>query len=84
MSYKYQIKSGNEERVFAGQGVRNLGNGIVESDQELDSPLLEAIEDKPEQMTASTEQKPAAAANPIAPALPVQPPQNTQPQGGIN
>lgn len=57
--YRYQVKPGEEHRTFGGDGVRNLGDGIVESDQELNSVHLTPIEDKP-----------VAPVAPQAPAVP--------------
>ncbi len=71
MPYKYQIKKGEENRIFAN--ARNLGNGIVESDTELNSvyltPVTEADEQpaQAEQMTASLPPKPTTP--PAAPAV---------------
>jgi hypothetical protein len=44
MPYKYQIKKGEEGRIFAN--ARNLGNGLVESDQPLNSIYLTPVEEK--------------------------------------
>lgn len=65
--YQYQIKKGAENKVFAGQGVKNLGNGMVESDHELRNPDLTPVEQNTEQ---------------AAPAPPVSPPNPPAPTSG--
>jgi hypothetical protein len=78
MSYKYQIEKGHESRVFAG--ARNLGNGIVESDEELTSNYLTLIKDEPAQPEVpATPPAPTPPTPPATPqAAPAQPPQNEQ------
>jgi hypothetical protein len=85
--YKYQIQKGAEARVFAGDGVRNLGDGTVESDHELTSPYLTVVEgekaDEREQtqMTA-TPDKPAQPAQAAVPPAPVVPAEQTKTEEG--
>lgn len=52
--YQYQIQKGAENRIFAN--ARNLGNGIVESDEPLYSPYLTEI--KGETVTNMVAEKP--------------------------
>lgn len=81
--YRYQIQKGAENRSFAGDGVRNLGNGTIESDHELTSQYLTLVKDEqPQAPPAPPQNAPTAPAPPQTPpaqSAPVQtPPQNTQ------
>ncbi len=70
MSYRYPIKKGAENRIFAE--ARNLGNGIVESDEPLESIYLEpAIEEQAAPATTTPPVTPPTETSPPAP--PVQP-----------
>lgn len=62
MPYKYQIKKGFESRVFAN--ARNLGNGLIESDEELASSYLDPIID--EQLKAQSTETPNTIEQPTA------------------
>lgn len=82
--YRYQKKQGAEDKTFSQDGVKNLPNGIVESDHELDSQYLTPIQEQPaDSATLPTPQNPPAV-NPAptppvaAPVLPSVPPQNEQ------
>lgn len=75
--YRYKVKPGSEHLIVGGDGVRNLGDGTVESNHELNSPYLEMIKELEAQ--AAQPQIPAATkapgevqmtATPAAPQLP--------------
>jgi hypothetical protein len=74
--YRYQIKKGEESRLFANS--RNPGNGTVESDVELFSPYLTLIADNStsDTMTATKPDLPQAA--PVASPPTPNPLQNEQ------
>jgi hypothetical protein len=72
--YRYKIKQGAEDKVFAGDGVKNLGNGVIESDHELTNPYLVLDSKDSEQMTAA---KPAASTSTAVPAQSIAPAQAT-------
>lgn len=78
--YRYQIKKGEEHLKFGGDGVRNIGDGTVESDHELTNPHLKPINDAPAQPPAASVSPPSVAPA-SQPSQPASPPQNTQPQG---
>lgn len=69
MSYKYQIEKGQEHRIFAG--AKNLGDGTVESDTELNSVYLTLIQPivQPVAPTVAPSVTPPApqVANPVPP-----------------
>lgn len=82
-TYRYTIKKGSEMVIFSEQGIRRISETEVESDHELNSPLLTLVKSG-EQMTAekpvpstagpSQQVKPPAPATPPAPQpAPAQP-----------
>lgn len=91
---RYKVKPGSEHLVIGGDGVRNLDNGIVESDHELTSPYLEEIVQQAEQAAPVTVQPPAPQAQlpadtkaPSETQMTATPPAQPQPpanQGGIS
>lgn len=71
--YRYQKKQGEDHRIFSQDGVRNLSNGIVESDHELNSPYLELVQEA--EVAPQAAQTPPAASvqapNPLPQNQPV-------------
>lgn len=74
--HRYQIKQGYEHVTFGGDGVRNLGDGTVESDVELNSPLLTIVSESDQMTTAPQLAAPAAPqlAAPVAAPARISPP----------
>lgn len=86
--YRYKIKEGAESRTFGGDGVRNLGNGVVESDHALTSPYLTILSDDPDQpqrqQTPMTATPNPAPVRPSAPVAAVTPPAAPENEGGAS
>lgn len=69
--FRYEIQKGGENRTFSEAGIRNPGDGTLESDHELNSPYLKLIEDQPS--TPPTPPNASVVASQDAPAAPVTP-----------
>jgi hypothetical protein len=74
MTFRYQIKKGYEDRHFVG--ARRIDDSTIESNEPLESPLLELIEDNSQPQAQA--QAPAAKQS-IPPIPQVNPQQAKQP-----